>query len=67
MNLPLTQPELGDVLGLSAVHVNRTIQDLRRHGLLTWDRNKVEILDWGRLCDVAEFDPTYLNLNPEPR
>jgi CRP-like cAMP-binding protein len=67
LNLPLTQPELGDVLGLSAVHVNRTIQDLRRHGLLTWDRNKVEILDWGRLCDVAEFDPTYLNLNPEPR
>ena len=67
LHLPLTQIELGDVLGLTAVHVNRTIQDLRRQALLAWERNKVEILDWERLCDIAEFDPTYLNLQPEPR
>jgi CRP-like cAMP-binding protein len=67
LNLPLTQTELGDVLGLSAVHVSRTIQDLQRQGLLTRRRNKVEIHNWERLCDVAEFDPTYLNLQPEPR
>src|SRR5215211_5015427 len=33
-NLPLTQTELGDVCGLSTVHVNRTLQDLRRNGLI---------------------------------
>jgi CRP-like cAMP-binding protein len=63
--LPLTQEELGDVLGLSTVHVNRTLQDLRRQGLLTWRGNLVEITDWERLQDVAEFDPTYLNVNNE--
>jgi CRP-like cAMP-binding protein len=66
-HLSLTQQVLGDVLGLSTVHVNRTIQDLQRHGLLTRRRNKVEIHDGERLCDAAEFDPTYLNLQPEPR
>jgi CRP-like cAMP-binding protein len=65
--LPLTQPELGDVLGLSTVHVNRTLQELRHEGLLTWRGNRVEILDWERLQNVAEFDPTYLNLRKEPR
>ncbi len=60
--LPLTQEELGDVLGLSTVHVNRTLQELRGEGLLTWHRGQVEILDWERLQQVAEFNPTYLNL-----
>jgi CRP-like cAMP-binding protein len=65
--VPLTQAELGDVLGLSTVHVNRTLQELRGEGLLTWERNTVEIQDWERLCGVAQFDPAYLNLNHEAR
>jgi CRP-like cAMP-binding protein len=65
--LPFTQPELGDVLGLSTVHVNRTLQELRGEGLVTWRGTKVEILDWERLQEAAEFDPNYPNLVREPR
>lgn len=60
--LSLTQAELGDVLGLSAVHVNRVVQELRSRNLVAWDRRQVEILDWGRLSTLAEFEPTYLQL-----
>jgi CRP-like cAMP-binding protein len=65
--LPLTQTELGDILGLSSVHVNRVIQDLRGRGLLTWQDQAVTINDWDRLAGLAEFDPTYLSLRKERR
>ncbi|WP_046865621.1 Crp/Fnr family transcriptional regulator [Microvirga massiliensis] len=67
IRLPFTQPELGDVLGLSTVHVNRVIQELRNEGLITWRGDTVTITDWERLSEIAEFDPTYLNLEREPR
>lgn len=60
--LPLTQIALGDILGLSSVHVNRVLQDLRARGLLQWRDQMVTISDWDQLVDVAEFDPTYLSL-----
>ncbi|WP_291873518.1 Crp/Fnr family transcriptional regulator [Caulobacter sp.] len=66
MDLPLTQQELGEVLGFSVVHANRTLQALRRRDLITWRDQKVEILDWARLAQLAEFDPTYLRLQKEP-
>jgi CRP-like cAMP-binding protein len=65
--LPLTQAELGDALGLSTVHVNRTIQELRANGLVAWRGDMVGIEDWPRLQQFAEFDPTFLNLENEPR
>jgi CRP-like cAMP-binding protein len=65
--LPLTQAELGDVLGLSTVHVNRVIKQLRADGLVTWSEQRIVIEDWTRLQEVAEFDPTFLNLDNEPR
>lgn len=65
--LPLTQAELGDTLGLSTVHVNRIIQELRAKGLITWRGEAVVITDWPRLQAVAEFDPTFLSLDSEPR
>jgi len=55
------------VLGLSNWHVNRTIQELRGDGLLTWNRDHVVIEDWDRLCAVAQFDPAFLVLESEPR
>lgn len=64
---PLTQAELGDALGLSLVHVNRVVQALRTQGLVSWEGRVLTILDWKRLCDMAEFDPTYLHLSLEPR
>jgi CRP-like cAMP-binding protein len=65
--LPLTQAELGDTLGLSTVHVNRVIQELRKEGLITWRGETVVIEDWPRLKETAEFDPTFLCLEREPR
>ena len=65
--LPLTQMELADALGISAVHVNRVLQELRGENLLTWQNQVIHVLDWPRLQERAEFDPRYLHLNSEPR
>lgn len=67
MGFPITQAEMSDILGLSSVHVNRVTQELRRTGLITWTRGEVTILDFDRLAEFADFDPTYLNLQQEPR
>ncbi|MDQ1154795.1 Crp/Fnr family transcriptional regulator [Brevundimonas sp. SORGH_AS_0993] len=64
--LPLTQSVLGDALGLSTVHVSRLISELRAEGVVQWSGGRVEILDWRRLAEIAEFDPTYLRLQSEP-
>ncbi len=65
--LPLTQSELADVMGISLVHVNKTLQLLRREGAFIWENRTMTILDWERLVDIAEFDDTYLSLRMEPR
>ncbi len=62
---PLTQGEIGDVLGLSTVHVNRVAQELRARGLIVWRQRAVQIVDWPALCALAEFDPTYLQLEDQ--
>jgi CRP-like cAMP-binding protein len=64
---PLSQGEMADVLGLSLVHMNRTIQNLRKDGLISWINHTVTILDWDELRNIADFDPTYLSLTVEPR
>jgi CRP-like cAMP-binding protein len=66
-DFPMTQAQLGDVLGLSVVHVNRKLQELRAANLLTWQGGRIAILDMKGLAELAEFDPTYLSLNREPR
>ena len=65
--LPVTQSDIADTVGLSIVHVNRMIQELRASGLIIWDRKTVTVLDIDRLRKFADFDPTYLNLVREPR
>ncbi|TCH95948.1 Crp/Fnr family transcriptional regulator [Roseococcus sp. SYP-B2431] len=67
MSFPVTQSEMSDILGLSAVHVNRVAQELRRTGLITWVKGEVTIPDFQRLAAFADFDATYLNLRQEPR
>ncbi len=62
---PFTQTLLADALGLSTVHVNRTLQRLRADGLVEWEARRLMVLDWQRLCTVADFDPTYLHIGPE--
>ena len=61
--LPLTQAELGDTLALSAVHVNRTLMELRRLRLVTFQNRQVVIHDYPALQAAAGFDPSYLQSN----
>lgn len=59
--VPLTQEQLADSLGMSPVHVNRTLQDLRARQLIRWEGKHVRIEDVEQLMAFAGFDPTYLH------
>ncbi len=63
--LPITQGELGDTLGLTIVHTNRMLQDLRRDGLVELKGKHLTILDLSALQKVALFHPNYLHLGHE--
>jgi len=65
-DFPLTQVEVAECLGLTAVHVNRTLQELRRMNLIEVRDRRVDILDREGLRRVAEFDPSYLYLEKVP-
>ena len=60
---PITQFQLADMLGLTPVHVNRTLKGLREDRLVEVVHRTVRILDWDRLTKIGEFDPTYLRLS----
>jgi len=62
--LPLTQEELGDTLGISTVHVNRVLQQLREDGLIQHQGRVVTVPDVARLREFAGFNPNYLHLKP---
>ncbi|MER8633016.1 helix-turn-helix domain-containing protein [Mesorhizobium opportunistum] len=59
--LPITQAALGDALGLSAVHVNRVLQELRRDGLISTVGSRFHATDWSGLGRAGDFDGTYLH------
>ena len=59
---PLTQRELSECLGLTVVHANRTLQELRRRGLVELENRHLRISDRRGLEGIAEFDPSYLYL-----
>jgi CRP-like cAMP-binding protein len=61
-DLPITQTELADATGLSTVHVNRTLQTLRKKKLIRWKDSRLEVLDWPGLREAGDFDATYLHL-----
>ena len=62
MEFPLTQELVADALGLTSVHVNRTLQVLRETGAVEWKGGRLTIPDLGRLQLMADFNPTYLHL-----
>lgn len=64
---PLTQVEFGECLGLTSVHVNRTLQELRRRALIELQSRRVTIFDLEALKGLAEFDDAYLYLERQPR
>jgi CRP-like cAMP-binding protein len=61
-DLPVTQENLGEALGLTGVHVNRTLQLLRHLGLVELRLGRLVIHDFDELAKLAEFDPQYLHL-----
>jgi CRP-like cAMP-binding protein len=64
IDFPITQAVLGDALGLSTVHVNRSLMDLRGRGLITLNKHVLTILKWDELQELAGFDELYLHLDP---
>jgi len=64
--LPLTQYELGDALGITSVHVNRILKELRDGGLISLSGGRLTVHDWSALSKAAEFDETYLHLRRTP-
>lgn len=63
---PLNQIQLADATGLTSVHANRMLRDLREEGAALIRNRRAEILDWHRLRAIAEFDDKYLHLH-DPR
>lgn len=64
---PISQAVLGDTLGLSTVHVNRVLQELRREGLISTSGSRLKAIDWRELVRAGDFHSTYLhqkNLRP---
>jgi len=66
-DFPITQTDIADATGLTAVHVNRTLQELRRDGLIILERKRLTIPDLQRLKDAAMFNTNYLHLEHEGR
>jgi CRP-like cAMP-binding protein len=60
-DFPLTQEQLADATGLTAVHTNRTLQALRKDGLIALSTHKLTVLDWGGLAEVGDFNERYLH------
>lgn len=65
--LPITQADIADATGLTSVHVNRMLRQLRDEDLLTFRGGEVVIHQWEPLQRVAEFNPGYLYLERRPR
>jgi CRP-like cAMP-binding protein len=62
--LPMTQEQLADATGMTAVHVNRTIRSLEQEGLIERSHPRaIQIGDWRKLAHVGDFDSAYLHLH----
>lgn len=59
--VPLTQEQLGDILGISSVHVNRVLKELRDANLLEFRNRRFSVPNLGRLHAFCDFDPSYLH------
>jgi CRP-like cAMP-binding protein len=57
MHLPLTQEHIGDAIGLTFVHVNRVLRDMRQEGVVEFRYRRLRILDPDKLTDIAGIDP----------
>jgi CRP-like cAMP-binding protein len=62
--MPLTQEQIGEALGITAVHANRVIKQLRQEGIVELNRGRVTVLDERRFQELADFDGRYLHQSP---
>jgi len=62
---PVTQAELADTTGLTPVHTNRMLKELRVEGLISMQSRRLTILDLDRLVSLSLFNPSYLHLEHE--
>ena len=62
--MPLTQEQLGEALGVTSVHTNRILRQLRIDGVVELQRGMVKILNESKLQKLAQFDGRYLHLSP---
>lgn len=60
--LPITQQDLADTVGLSNVHVNRTLQSLRADGFIEFESKTLVIKNFKALVELSNFNPNYLHL-----
>jgi CRP-like cAMP-binding protein len=65
-SIPWTQRDVADACGISTVHANRVVQELRRLGLVDWDCKQVKIRNWDALAKVGDFSDEYLQLRTTP-
>jgi CRP-like cAMP-binding protein len=61
--LPLTQEQLADVVGLTTVHVNRTLKSLQNDGIVHRDKRHISFKDWAAAASVGDFSALYLHLD----
>ncbi len=64
MTLPITQVEIADALGLSFVHINRMLKELRERKLVTLQNHSVTVSDWDALAEIGDFQIDYLHIDP---
>ena len=65
--MPLTQEQLGEAMGVTSVHINRILRQLRVDGVLELQRGTVRIFNEDKLEELAQFDGRYLHLSPSGR
>ncbi|WCT75465.1 Crp/Fnr family transcriptional regulator [Sphingomonas naphthae] len=64
-SLAITQQDVGETCGITSVHVNRALRNLRNDGLVTFRSKKVVIPDRAKLAKLADFEPNYLFFDPD--
>jgi len=65
--IPISQRQLSEALGLSTVHTSRVLNRLRADGFVSLSNGVFQIHDWKGLTAIADFDPTYLHMDKLPR
>jgi CRP-like cAMP-binding protein len=63
--LPMTQEQLADAVGLTPVHVNRTLRALDAEGLIMRSKRSIKFPDWQKMRQAGDFNQRYLHLEPQ--